>query len=114
MLLSEESIIESAEKNIIRNKGSTQVNRLIDDSLVIIFVSVHFGDYIGCSTTMYCSSESKLDIVVLWIGFVNHLTIGRSTVKNDLLPFNEMMVPAISWGRSPTDFPEEIFPLSKR
>lgn len=108
--LSKESIIESTEKNIIRNKRSTQVNRLIDNSIVIV-VPIHFGDDISCSTSMHYASDSELDIAVLWIGFVDRPTVGRSTVKNNLLALNKVD------GTSNfirTNFPEEVFALSKQ
>jgi hypothetical protein len=60
---------------------------------------------------MHCASESELDIAVFWIRFVDHLTIGRSTVKNNLLPFNKVDGTSNFFR---TDFPEEVFPLSKR
>ena len=109
-ILSEEAIIESTEKNIIRNKRSTQVNRLIDDSLLVIVIPVHFGNYISCSTSIHCASKSELDIAVFWIGFVDHLAIRRSTAKNNLLPFNKIDGTSNFFGM---DFSEEVFPLSK-
>lgn len=103
------SVIESTEKNIIRNKRSTQVNRLIDNSIVIV-VPIHFGDDTSCSTSMQYASDSELDIAVLWIGFVDRLTVGRSTVKNNLLPFNKVDGTSNFIG---TNFPVEVFALSK-
>ena len=60
---------------------------------------------------MHCAGESELDIAVFWIGFINHLTLGRFTAKNNLLPINEIDGTSNFFG---TDFPEEVFPLSKR
>lgn len=62
LLLVSESIIESTEKSIIRNKKSAQINRLIDYRLIIIIVPIHFrvSDYTSSSTSMHNASDNKL------------------------------------------------------
>jgi len=57
------------------------MNRLVDNCLVIIVILAHFGDSI--------SSDGELYVVVLRIGFVDHLTIGVSTSKYNLLTIAE-------------------------
>ena len=49
-----------------------------------------YSDYISCSTSIHCASEGELGITVSWIGFIDHVTIGMSAVKDDLLPFSEI------------------------
>jgi hypothetical protein len=60
---------------------------------------------------MHRASESELDIAVFWIEFIDYITIGMSGAKRDLLPFNEINGTGDFFG---TDFPKEVFVLSRR
>ena len=109
-VLSYESIFESAEESIIGNKRSTQVNRLIDDCIVIIIVSIHFGDDISSSTSMHYASDSELYVAVFRIWFVEYLAAGVAAPEDNLLTIVEIDGRRDVVG---TDFTENIFPLSK-
>ena len=88
-MLSQESIFQPTEKSVIGNKRTTKINRLVDNRLVVIVIPVHFGDYISGSTSMHYTSDGELYVAVLRIGFVDHLAIGISTAKNNLLSIPE-------------------------
>jgi hypothetical protein len=57
-----EAVMKSTEKSITWNKGSTQVNRLVYNCLIIVIVTVEFSNEIRSPRGMHDTSKSKLQV----------------------------------------------------
>ena len=96
------------EKNIIRNKRSTQVNRLSDNCFIVVVIPIHFSNYTSSPTSIHCMSNDEFEVAIFRIGLVESCSVSKA--KNNLLPFPKFDSRRDLIG---TDFAEEVFPLLK-
>jgi hypothetical protein len=99
-----ETIMKSAEKNIIRNKRSTEVDRLVYNFVVVV-VTIEFGNKIRSPTGMHGTSKSKLEVAEQRVGWIDYLTV-LSVAKHNLVSITKAHCGSII-----TDYAENIFAL---
>jgi hypothetical protein len=80
-----ETIIESTAENIIRNKGSTEINRLCDNGLVAVIVAISLSNNVSSTTRMEGSSNRQLEVAEHRIGSINFRTV-MPLLEDQLVP----------------------------
>jgi len=83
-----QAVIESTEQSVIRNKRSTQIDRLIYDRLIIVVITVQLINERQNSRGIHDTRDGKLQIAKRRIWRINDLTI-ISFAKNNFVSIFE-------------------------